>query len=82
MVDFYNHRVDVFNYSCLKIEDFKLLTETNENNRVPENERVIETIFNYFERENLHPNIVKIHLGNFLIKICAPIKEMGGSGSH
>lgn len=79
LAGFYNQRVEAFNHNYLEIEEFKLLTEAIENNRVPEIKRIIETIFNHFESEKLHPNIVKIHLGNFLIKICTLIKEMGGT---
>lgn len=77
--DFYPQRVETFNHSFLEIAEFQTLAEAMEGNRSAEIKMAIERIFHRFEAEKLHPSIVQIHLGNFLIKICTLIKEMGGT---
>jgi|GEM_PF-1005533 len=77
--DFYYGRVEAFSHHYLAIEEFKLLAEAIENNRTAEVKMLIATIFHRFELEKLHPNIVRTHLGNFLINICTLVKEMGGT---
>ncbi|HHT05869.1 MAG TPA: response regulator [Hydrogenispora sp.] len=76
--NFYHQRVEAFNHNYAEIEEFQALSEAIENNRTDEIKRLIERIFHRFETEKLHPSIVQVHLGNFFIKICTQIKEMGG----
>ncbi|HHT49821.1 MAG TPA: response regulator [Firmicutes bacterium] len=76
---FYQQRMENFNHNYLEIEDFKLLSEAIENNRTAEIEGLVEQIFHRFMEEKLHPNLVRIHLGNFLFKISTLVKELGGT---
>ncbi|NLZ43580.1 MAG: response regulator [Clostridia bacterium] len=76
---FYRQRVDSFNHDYLEIEEFQPLAEAIENNQVGEAKQLIARIFQRFAEEKLHPNLVQIHLGNFLMKICNHIKELGGT---
>lgn len=76
---FYRQRVKSFNHNYQEIEEFQLLTEAIENNQADEVKRLIDLIFHRFAEEKLHPNLVQIHLGNFLMKVLTLIKELGGT---
>ncbi|NLY91343.1 MAG: response regulator [Firmicutes bacterium] len=77
--EFYQQRVDKFNHNYLVIEEFNLLAEAIENNQPEEVKKLIELIFHRFTEEKLHPNLVQIHLGNFLFKLYSLVNELGGT---
>ena len=77
--NFYQQRVRDFNHNYREIEEFQLLAEAIENNQAGEVKRLIDLIFQRFAEEKLHPNLVQIHLGNFLLKIFSLITELGGN---
>src|SRR5690606_36126678 len=78
-VGFYQQPVEHFNHNYLEIKEFQPLAEAIENNQAEEVRQLIERIFRRFAEEKLHPNLVQIHLGNFLLKIFTLIKELGGT---
>src|SRR5690554_3582491 len=76
---FYNRRVENFSFKFCQIEEMNSLIEAIERKKDTEITNSVNKIFDYFSSEKLHPQIIKIHLDDFFIRITEIINEMSGT---
>lgn len=75
---FYSKYVEEYSHFFEELEEFDNLVNDIEYNRRENIEDSILKIFDYFEEKKLHPNIIKIHLDNFLLSVSKIVSLMGG----